>query len=219
MISMEGQDINTVYEQFHVQGHNLYRTFSTEDISSNGHYLSFLISKLGQVSICDIGCSMHPSIEHYNEDIGLLDYTALDIHENVISQLKQKYNDYWNLNFDIYDLETESLPKNYDIILLNNLFHFEEEDINELIEYHYVRTDKVLTLSLLDGTLPRDIQDELLIVQRNPMIVISYVLANFPLSVVDRALQPNKYRITIFKDQKYYDQVLGLERRHHIGES
>ena len=103
------------------------------------------------------------------------------------------------------------------ILLQESLAYFEEEDINELVEYYFTKTDKVLSLSLLDGTLPHSVQDELLISQRRPMITILYILANFDFVTIDRALQPNRYRIDIFKEQQYYDLVKGIERRSYLG--
>lgn len=192
---------------------------SVEDAESYGSYLNLLISRLGTLStVCDIGCGTCSPLRCYKGDISLLNYTALDINENMISRAKNRWSQYRNIKFDIYDLESCSLDKNYDIILLQeSVAYFEEEDINELIEYYLTKTNKVLSLSLLDGTLPPVIQDHLLISQRRPMVTLSYVLTNFPYVAIDRALQPNRYRVDIFKEQKYYDLVKGLERRPYLG--
>lgn len=194
---------------------------SPEDAESYGSYLNLLISRLGVTStVCDLGCGTCSPLRCYEGDISQLNYTALDINENMISRAKNRWSQYPNIRFGIYDLESCNLDKNYDIILLQeSIAYFEEEDINELIEYYLTKTNKVLSLSLLDGTLPSDIQDELLISQRRPMVTIYYVLANFPYTVVDRALKPNRYRIDIFKNQRYYDLVKGLERRPYLGNS
>lgn len=146
-----------------------------------------------------------------------LRYTALDINDIMIKKAKERWKDYPNISFGIYDLEDCNLQNNYDIILLQeSLAYFEEEDINNLIDYYYTKTNKVLSLSLLDGTLPWQVQDELLISQRHPMTTLSYVLANYQFSTVDRALHPNRYRVSIFKEQKYYDLVQGIERGHYF---
>lgn len=146
-----------------------------------------------------------------------LRYTALDINPNMIKKAKERWKDYPNISFGIYDLEDCDLQDNYDIILLQeSLAYFEEEDINNLIDYYYTKTNKVISLSLLDGTLPWQVQDELLISQRHPMTTLSYVLANYQFSTVDRALHPNRYRVSIFKEQKYYDLVQGIERGHYF---
>jgi len=194
---------------------------SPEDASSYGAYLNLLISRLGVSStVCDIGCGTCSPLRCYQGDISLLNYTALDINENMLDRAKRRWKAYPNIKFDIYDLESCNLQNNYDIILLQeSIAYFEEEDINELIEYYLTKTNKVLSLSLLDGTLPSDIQDQLLISQRRPMVTICYVLSNFPYTMADRALEPNRYRIDIYKEQRYYDLVRGLERRPYLGKS
>ena len=146
-----------------------------------------------------------------------LRYTALDINENMIKKAKERWKDYPNISFGIYDLEDCNLQNNYDIILLQeSIAYFEEEDINMLIDYYYTKTNKVLSLSLLDGTLPWKLQDELLISQRHPMTTVVYALANYKFVSVDRALHPNRYRVDIYKEQKYYDLVKGIERGNYV---
>lgn len=192
---------------------------SVKEAESYGAYLNLLISRLGaESSVCDIGCGTCSPLRCYKGDISQLNYTALDINTNMISRAKERWKQYPNIKFQTYDLEDCNLNRNYDIILFQeSLAYFEEEDINELVEYYFTKTNKVLSLSLLDGTLPRDVQDELLISQRRPVITVIYVLANFDFVTVDRALQPNRYRIDIFKEQQYYDLVKGIERRSYLG--
>lgn len=191
---------------------------SKEDAEAYGAYLSLLMSRLGvESTVCDIGCGTCSPLRCYKGDIKSLNYIALDINTNMISRAKERWKNYNNIKFGLYDITACNIP-NYDIILINETFsYFNSKEINAMIDYYACKANKVLSISILDGSLSTKTQNKLLISQRDPISVISYCLSKYSLISVDRACYPCRYRIDIFQDQKYYDLVKGLERRPYLG--
>lgn len=203
---------------------------SKEDAVSYGAYLTLLLNRLGNdCTICDLGCGTASPVRYSKLATAppkgaprarSAQYTGLDINETMIKRAQERWKDRPDMQFKVYDLEDCNLDQNYDIILLQeSIAYFEEEEINELVDYYVTKANKVLSLSLLDGDLPWSVQDELLIAQRHPMTTIVWCLANYPFVLVDHGVNKDTFRIDIFKTQEYFDLVRGIEGRETLGTS
>lgn len=169
---------------------------SQATIKNYGKYLNELLKQFGgKISVADLGCAVGNMLRYVDKN--QIDYNGFDINENFITRAKKLWQDYSNLKFNLYDISDCDLPRNFDVILVNETFsYFNEYEIISMINYYVNKADKLFSTSILIG---KNYPPELLITENNPYKIVKHVLENYKGAVVNRAIYPKKLRIEIWK--------------------
>lgn len=84
-------------------------------------FLENIITKYTINSLLDLGCGDLNYIGEYIQK-SKLDFLGLDASVDLISYNKNMYKDYENLKFDICNIIENDIPRNYDLILIKEVF-------------------------------------------------------------------------------------------------
>lgn len=75
-------------------------------------------------------------------------YTGYDLNPNFVKYCSLRYP---TIKFHEYDISTKNLKESYDLIIMYEvLSYFTDDEIIDMIEYYYTKTNKVLSFVLLD---------------------------------------------------------------------
>ena len=100
-------------------------------------------------SMADLGCGSANIYRLTNSNIMRgVTYTGYDLNPNFVKYCSLRYP---TIQFHEYDISTKNLKESYDLIIMYEVLpYFTDDEIIDMIDYYYTKTNKVLSFVLLD---------------------------------------------------------------------
>lgn len=102
-------------------------------------------------------------------------------------------------HFEVYDLESMNLDRNYDIIVMNDVLnYFPTDRISQLVDYYFTKCDKALSFTLYNGLTEEECREHKL-QPTDQEYMMNYLLSRDFSFEMRKTAPPDRLRFTLFK--------------------
>lgn len=147
------------------------------------------------ISIADLGCGIGIPLSLLPEELlEKINYTGYDLNPKMIEIAAERYKEYPNLRWQVYDIRSMSLEPADLIIANESLVYAEEPELFKLIKYYYKTASKCLTMSFIY----RYPEEDLGLIRLDMPKFVGKIIQRYPGAVITR-MPEDFLRISLHK--------------------